>query len=95
MNCQKGDLAIITKSDYGNCGAGVTCLEYVGKKEGIATLDYWLVESNFPLTAGFDTGDETLKSRSVLIPDHCLLPLRPEPDPESILASMPMLLTEV
>jgi len=73
MNCKKDDLAIIIRSAAGHEGKIVTCLEYMGKKQGIGPgqkvveYDIWRIDRALPSWNGVTTD---------LFPDEFLKPLR-------------------
>lgn len=95
MNCKKNDMAIIIKSDYGNVGVSVRCIEFIGKIDDFKHNDYWEVEASHPISAKTRVGGKPGAGVLINIPDSYLMPIRPEQDDELMLEMIPMLLTDV
>jgi len=79
MNCKQGDMAVIIRSEAGNEGKVVTCLNFVGnppptinKRGGFNCYlgnDYWLVDRKLNCTSG---------SIEPYARDSALMPITPD-----------------
>lgn len=80
-NCEKGDMAIIVRSNAGNAGEIVTCLEWVGKlPEGTfynRKTDYWLIDKKLRVVYNIG-GEET--GYFPYLSDSMLMPISPSDD---------------
>lgn len=81
MRCKVGDLCILLKDlMIAKAGQSVTIVAAAGmqhwsKGAGTELLNTWVVDKPVTLTRG--------GLQSNMAPDHYLMPIRPDPDPES------------
>lgn len=79
MNCKPGDLAIIIKSEAGNCGKAVTCIKTITIVEAFSLYNtifnmpepFWVVDSALPTKHG---------GFHPVVPDAWLMPINPRND---------------
>ena len=86
LNCRQGDLAIVIKSEAGNEGRIVRCLEFVGGPAiggDMFHTDCWRVEGVLTSLCAF-TG-ERIVSADNIISDSRLRPLRDGEDTDEII----------
>jgi len=87
MNCKQGDMALVVRSNAGNCGRTVTCLEFMGKgnllykgtngKMAMLTgsKNWWRVD-RLMNTRNMDTGVIT-EDNACFASDESLMPISP------------------
>lgn len=93
MNCKQGDMALVIKSQAGNEGKVVTCLELLGPNPGIVFFDegkslllepvgiWWRVDRHLNQRLLFDNGMVLLEEDwAPFAIDHCLLPINGTPE---------------
>ena len=79
MNCKQGDIAIIIRSEAGNLGKIVTCVEFIGNAPniGLFNLDnfknWWKIDTDLTYR---DVFFDVPVGAYPYIPDECLRPLR-------------------
>lgn len=93
MNCKQGDMAVVIKSQAGNEGKVVTCLELMGSNPGLVQYDngktllleaigiWWRVDRHLNQRLLFDNGMILLEEDwAPFAIDHCLMPINGIPE---------------
>lgn len=65
LNCKPGDLAVMVKSNAGNEGRVVRCIQFVGKVPGWVGDERWEIDQVLP---GFRGGKTNTAQDSMLFP---------------------------
>jgi hypothetical protein len=82
LNCQKGDLAVITRSEAGNRDKIVTCVKAIGPIRVLHMDDNFTVEFIWEVDRDLPRVDGKMTR---LIADSCLRPIRGQPGEDEML----------
>lgn len=97
MNCKLGDMAIIIKSQAGNEGKVVTCLEYIrgpviyesethkGKLVSLMPGDWWRIDRNLNMFIELENGMSTVyQDFAPFVFDAWIRPIGNRDNPEEV-----------